>query len=216
MSKLYCSQVFSDCKMFLKLQLTWNVIIPPKNLKRDGSLPIEAIASSISNQFADRKTSIDLGYVVAAPTLNKTGEGKINFFTGDILFPVTFSCITFKMAPGEVFQGTAQSIVPLGVFLRCGPADKIYLPHTKMPDYKYVHEDEPFFRNKTSIIKMGAVLRFVVANVSYIEAENEIRVVVSIDEDGLGVVNFEHLNGYSRCDDSSEGQLELSDINLKA
>ncbi|KAK4482824.1 hypothetical protein RD792_009994 [Penstemon davidsonii] len=176
--------------MFLKSQLTWNVTIPAENLDTEGMMLQKAILLHLMNEFATKKASKDLGYFIAITTLDCVGEGKVRLHTGDLFFPVSFTCITFKMLLGEVLQGTVHKILKHGVFLVCGPAEKVYLSHYKMSGYQYVPGEKPVFRNEKSgtIIEKGVVLRFVVLAEKYNEAENDFRAVVSMEGDHLGPV----------------------------
>ncbi|KAK6797220.1 hypothetical protein RDI58_004922 [Solanum bulbocastanum] len=127
--------------------LSWNVIIPVENLDVEGLMLQKAIVSSLMDDFAAKKASKNLGYFMALTTLERIGEGKVREHTGDVLFPVEFSCVTFKIFRGEILEGVVDKILKHGVFLRCGPTDKVYLSHQKMADYKYVPGENPIFMN---------------------------------------------------------------------
>lgn len=172
--------------MFLKARLSWNVIIPAENLAPDGLSLQKAIIIRLLDDFAAKKAMRDLGYFLAVTTLERIGEGKIRQHTGDVLFPVEFSCITFKMFKGEILEGVVHRILKHGIFLKCGPVDKIYLSHQKMPDYEYVPGENPTFRSNASIIDKDVVLRFRVIGEKYVEAEGEFQAVVGLDGDNLG------------------------------
>ncbi|XP_027106284.1 DNA-directed RNA polymerase V subunit 7 [Coffea eugenioides] len=174
--------------MFLQSQLSWNVIIPPESLDSNGLALQKAIIIRLMDDFAAKKATKDLGYFLAVTTLDKIGEGKIRERTGDVLFPVEFSCITFKIFKGEVLEGVVHKILKHGVFLRCGPMDKIYLSHQKMPDYRYVPGENPIFISETSKIEKDVTVRFMVIGEQYVEAEADFRAVVGLNGDFLGPV----------------------------
>lgn len=174
--------------MYLKTRLSWNVIIPPEKLAPDGLSLQKAIIIRLLDIFATKKAVKDLGYLLAVTTLEKIGEGKIREHKGDILFPVEFSCLTFKMFKGEILEGVVHRILKHGVFLICGPVDKIYLSHQKMPDYHYVPGENPTFRSSTSLIEKDVVVRFRVIGEKYVETEGEFQAVVGLDGDFLGPV----------------------------
>ncbi|KAG5618829.1 hypothetical protein H5410_018653 [Solanum commersonii] len=177
-------------KMYLKSQLSWNVIIPAENLDVEGLMLQKAIVIRLLDDFASKKASKNLGYFMALTTLERIGEGKVREHTGDVLFPVEFSCITFKIFRGEILEGVVDKILKHGVFLRCGPTDKVYLSHQKMADYKYVPGENPIFMNeKMSRIEKDTVVRFIVVGARYVEAEKEFQAVVSLEGDYLGPIS---------------------------
>lgn len=175
--------------MFLKTQLSWNVLVPAENLDAEGKMLQKAILVRLLDDFATKKAFKDLGYFIAVTTLDHIGEGSVRKHTGDILFPVDFSCITFKMFPGEILEGVAHKILKHGMFLRCGPAEKVYISHHKMAGYEYFHGESPCFRNdKSSKIEKGTLVRFMVIADKYDEAERDFRALVSLEGDYLGPV----------------------------
>ncbi|KAK6161400.1 hypothetical protein DH2020_004781 [Rehmannia glutinosa] len=176
--------------MFLKSQLSWNVAIPAENLDAEGSILQKAILVRLLEEFAAKKASKDIGYFLAVTTLDRIGEGIVRPHSGDLLFPVDFTCITFKMLPGEVLEGVVHKVLKHGVFLRCGPVEKVYISHQKMADYHYVPGENPFFRNdKLSKIEKGTSVRFLVLAEKYDEAEKDFRAVVSLEGDHLGPIS---------------------------
>ncbi|KAL0348945.1 UNVERIFIED_CONTAM: DNA-directed RNA polymerase V subunit [Sesamum radiatum] len=176
--------------MFLRSQLSWNVVIPAQNLDAEGLILQKAILIGLLDEFAAKKASKDIGYFLAVTTLDHIGKGIIRQHSGDLLFPVDFSCITFKMFPGEILEGVVHKILKHGVFVKCGPAEKVYISHLKMADYQYVPGENPCFRNeKSSKIEKGTVVRFLVLAEKYDEAEKDFRAVVSLEGDFLGPIN---------------------------
>lgn len=176
-------------KMYLKSKLSWNVIIPAERMDIKGLMLQKAIITRLMADFAAKKASKDLGYFIAVTTVDKIGEGKVRQQSGDVLFPVDFSCITFKILNGEVLEGVVHKILKHGIFLRCGPAEKIYLSHQKMDDYQYVPGENPYFMNgKSSKIEKGMVVRFLVIGKKFMETENDFQVVVTLEGDYLGSI----------------------------
>uniref|UniRef100_M1CN03 DNA-directed RNA polymerase subunit n=3 Tax=Solanum tuberosum TaxID=4113 RepID=M1CN03_SOLTU len=151
----------------------------------------KAIVSRLMDDFAAKKASKNLGYFMSLTTLERIGEGKVQEHTDDVLFPVEFSCVTFKMFRGEILEGrVVDNIFKHGVFLRCGPTDKVYLSHQKMADYKYVPGENPIFMNeKMSRIEKDTVVRFIVVGARYVEAEKEFQAVGSLEGDYLGPIS---------------------------
>lgn len=175
--------------MYLKVQLPWNVIIPAENLDAKGLMLQRSIIIRLLDEFSAKKSTKDLGYFLAVKTLDSIGEGKVRQHSGDVLFPVVFSCITWKLFRGEVLEGSVHKILKHGVFLRCGPVENIYLSDKKMPDYRYVPGENPVFLNdKMSKIEKDAVVRFIVIGTKWIEAEREFQAVVTLEGDFLGPV----------------------------
>ena len=182
--------VYDRCKgnkMFLKVQLPWNVIIPAENLDAKGLMLQRSIIVSLMNDFATRKATKDLGYFLAVTTLESIGEGRVRQQTGDVLFPVVFSGMTFKLNRGEILEGVVHKVLKHGVFLRCGPVENIYLSCLKMPDYRYVPGENPVFLNdKLSKIEKDVVVRFIVIGTKWMEVEREFQALVSLEGDYLG------------------------------
>ncbi|KAK0607457.1 hypothetical protein LWI29_015389 [Acer saccharum] len=177
-------------KMFLKVQLPWNIIIPAESLESNGLMLQRSMILRLLDDFASKKASKELGYYLAVTTLDKIGEGKVRQNTGDVLFPVRFSGITFKIFRGEIIEGVVHKVLKHGVFLRCGPIENIYLSNMKMPDYRYVPGEDPEFMNdKLSKIKKDVVVRVIVLGTKWLEAEREFQALVSLEGDYLGPVS---------------------------
>uniref|UniRef100_A0A3Q7GTY0 DNA-directed RNA polymerase subunit n=1 Tax=Solanum lycopersicum TaxID=4081 RepID=A0A3Q7GTY0_SOLLC len=101
-----------------------------------------------------------------------------------------FSCITFKIFHGYIFEGVVYKIKKPCVFLRCGPIDKVYLSHKKMEDYKYVPGENPIFMNeKMSRIEEDIVVCFIVVGAMYVEVEKEFQTVGSLESAYLGHIS---------------------------
>lgn len=176
--------------MYLKVQLPWNVIIPAEHLDVKGLMLQRSIIVRLLEDFASKKATKDLGYLLAVTTLENIGEGKVRQHTGDVLFPVVFSGITFKIFRGEILEGVVHKVLKHGVFMRCGPIEHIYLSYMKMPDYRYVPGENPVFLNeKMSKIEKDAVVRFIVIGTKWLEAEREFQALVSLEGDYLGPVS---------------------------
>ncbi|XP_038903799.1 DNA-directed RNA polymerase V subunit 7-like [Benincasa hispida] len=170
--------------MFLKVQLPWNVIIPAENLDAKGLMLQRSIIIRLLDEFATKKATKDLGYFLAVTTLENIGEGKVRQ-TGDVLFPVIFSGITFKLYRGEILEGVVHKVLKHGAFLRCGPVESIYLSYLKMPDYRYVPGENPVL----SKIGKDVVVCFIVIGTKWLEAEREFQALVSLEGDYLGPVS---------------------------
>ncbi|XP_047332683.1 DNA-directed RNA polymerase V subunit 7 [Impatiens glandulifera] len=176
--------------MYLKVDLSWNVIIKAENLDSKGLMLQRAIITRLLEEFALKKATKDLGYFIAVNTLDNIGEGRVRQHTGDVLFPVKFSCLTFKIFRGEVLEGVVHKIMKHGVFLRCGPIENLYLSNQKMPDYRYVPGENPIFMNdKMSKIERDLVVRVMVIATKYVEIEKEFQAVVSLEGNHLGPVS---------------------------
>ncbi|XP_061371216.1 DNA-directed RNA polymerase V subunit 7 isoform X2 [Gastrolobium bilobum] len=176
--------------MFLKVKLSWNVIIAAENLQPDGLMLQRAIIIRLLNDFSVKKATKDLGYFLAVTTLERIGEGKVRQHTGDVLFPVTFNAITFKLYKGEILEGVVHKVLKHGVFMRCGPIENAYLSNLKMPDYRYIPGENPCFMNdKMSRIGKDVVVRFVVIGTKWMEADREFQALVGLEAHYLGPVS---------------------------
>ncbi|KAK4775679.1 hypothetical protein SAY87_023640 [Trapa incisa] len=176
--------------MYLKVKLPWNVIIPAENLDQKGLILQRSIIIRLLDDFTCRKATKDLGYYLAVSSLERIGEGKVRQYSGDVLFPVVFNGVTFKLFRGEILEGVVHKVLKHGVFLRCGPVENVYLSHLKMPDYKYVPGENPVFMNdKLSKIGKDVSVRFIVIGTKWLEADREFQVLVSLEGDFLGPVS---------------------------
>ncbi|ESR33854.1 DNA-directed RNA polymerase V subunit 7 [Citrus sinensis] len=179
--------------MFLKVKLPWNVVVPAENLDAKGPMLQRSIVIRLLDDFARRKATKDLGYFLAVTTLENIGEGRVRENTGEVLFPVVFSGITFKIFRGEVLDGTVHKVLKHGVFLKCGPVENIYLTCSKMPDYRYVQAENPvFLSEKNPKIEKDVVVRVIVIGTKWLEAEREFQALVSLEGDFLGPVSCEN------------------------
>ncbi|KAL3506042.1 hypothetical protein ACH5RR_031424 [Cinchona calisaya] len=89
-------------KMFLKSQLSWNIAIPPEELHLDELKLKKPIYVRRLAEFAEKKATEEFGYFLAVTTVDKIREGIVRQHSGEVVFPVDFSCITFKVFTGEV------------------------------------------------------------------------------------------------------------------
>jgi len=176
--------------MFLKVQLPWNVIIAAENLQPQGLMLQRAIIIRLLGDLARKKATKDLGYFLGVTMLEKIGEGKVIPHTGDVLFPVVFNAITFKIFRGEILEGVVHKVLKRGVFMRCGPIKNLYLSHLKMPDYGYVPgENACFMNDKLSKIGKDVTVRCSVIGTKWMEADREFQALVSLEGDYLGPVS---------------------------
>lgn len=173
--------------MFLKVKLSWNVKISAEALDAKGLMLQRSILIRLLEDFAMKKATKDLGYFLAVTKLDKIGQGKVRQQTGDVLFPVDFSCLTFRTYRGEVLEGVVNKILKHGVFIKCGPIETMFLSAQKMPGYQHVPGENPMFiSEKQSKIEKDVVIRFSVIGTKWVEAEREFQAVVSLEGDFLG------------------------------
>ncbi|KAF8085112.1 hypothetical protein N665_0680s0011 [Sinapis alba] len=178
--------------MFLKVELPWNVMIPAENMDAKGLMLKRTILIQLLEAFASKRATKELGYYLTVTSLDKIGEGKIREHTGEVMFPVVFSGMTFKIFKGEILEGVVHKVLRHGVFLRCGPVENVYLSHLKMPDYKYLPGENPIFMNeKMSRIQVDTLVRFVVIGTKWMEVEKEFQALASLEGDYLGPISEE-------------------------
>lgn len=176
--------------MFLKVQLPWNVIVAAENLQKGSLMLQRSILLRLLSDFAVKKATKDMGYFLAVTTLEKIGEGKVRQHTGDVLFPVVFNAITFKIIKGEVLDGVVHKVLKHGVFIKIGPIENAYLSSSKMPGYEYFHGENPFFMNqKMSKIGKEVKVRVVVIGTKWMEAQREFQALVGLEGDYLGPIS---------------------------
>ncbi|XP_060671398.1 DNA-directed RNA polymerase V subunit 7 [Ziziphus jujuba] len=170
--------------MFLKVQLPWNVVIPAENLDAKGLMLQKAIVIRLMDEFATKKATKDLGYFLAVTTLDKVGEGKVRQNTGDVMFPVVFSGITFKLYRGEILEGVVHKVFKHGVLLRCGPVENI----CRIINICLRRINAFFLNDMPSKIEKDVVVRFIVIGTKWLEADREFQALVSLDGDYLGLI----------------------------
>ncbi|KAJ0974047.1 hypothetical protein J5N97_016012 [Dioscorea zingiberensis] len=178
----------SDKNMvFLEVEMTWNVLIAPDKFDAKGLLLRKAIILRLMEDIANRKASKEHGYYVAVMALRTIGEGKVREMTGEVLFPVTFTCITQKPTKGEVLVGTVDKILKQGIFLKSGPLDSIFLSEKTMKDYQFSAGDNPMFLNgKHSKLEKDTMVRFKIFGLKWVESDRNFRALATLAADYLG------------------------------
>ncbi|KAM0936641.1 putative DNA-directed RNA polymerase [Dioscorea sansibarensis] len=173
--------------VFLEVEMPWNVLIAPDKLDAKGLLLRKAIIIRLLEDIANRKASKEHGYYVAVTALKKIGEGKVRDMTGEVLFPVTFTCITQKPSKGEVLVGTVDKILKQGIFLKSGPLESIFLSEKTMKDYQYSAGDNPMFLNdKHSKLEKDTLVRFKIFGIKWIESDRHFQILATLAGDYLG------------------------------
>lgn len=175
--------------MFIKVKLPWDVMIPAEDMDttNDGLMLQRAIVIRLFDAFASKKATKDLGYFITPTILEDIGEGKIKEQTGETVFPVVFSGICFKIFKGEILHGVVHKVHKVGVLLRSGPYETIFLSHSKMPGYEFIPGENPIFMNQNmSRIQISATVRFIVLDTDWREAEKDFLALASIVGDNLG------------------------------
>jgi DNA-directed RNA polymerase IV and V subunit 7 len=172
--------------VFLESEMTWNVLISPNQLSPKGLLLRKAIIVRLLEDFTNRKASKEHGYFIAVNQLKTIAEGKVRELTGDILFPVTFTCITQKPMKGEVMVGYVDRVMKHGVFLKSGPAESIYLSEKLMSDYNFIAGENAVFMNDHSKIEKDNAVRFKVMGLRWMEADRQFQLLGSLAGDFLG------------------------------
>ncbi|GKA61315.1 DNA-directed RNA polymerase V subunit 7-like protein [Tanacetum coccineum] len=74
----------------------------------------KAILVRLLDDFSEKKATKALGYLLAGTTLDKIGKRKAREYSGDVLFPLFFTCLSFK-----VFWGETGSRIEKDVTVRC-------------------------------------------------------------------------------------------------
>lgn len=164
-----------------------NVVISPEDLYEKGLKLQRAIILRILEDVAKRKATKEQGYFLAVTALKTVGDGKIRELTGDVLFPVVFSCIAFKPITGEVLRGVVDRVLKHGVFLKCGPIENIFLSKQTMKDYDFIGGEEPVFMNKLGLkLEKNADVRFRVLGLKWMEPNREFQMLATLAGDFLG------------------------------
>ena len=172
--------------VFLEAEMSWNVLISPSQLDRKGLLLRKGIIVRLLEDVTNRRASKEHGYYVAVNRLKAISEGKVRELTGDVLFPVTFTCITQKPMKGEVMVGHVDRILKHGVFLKSGPIESIFMAEKSMSDYKYIGGENPIFMNDHSKLEKGTAVRFKVMGFRWMEADHQFQLLATIAGDFLG------------------------------
>lgn len=175
--------------MYLKVELPWTIEVPPRSLDKEGVKFQTEIVRRLLKEFSAKRATKDLGYFLAVTTLDSIGEGKVRPDTGDVTFPISFSCITFKLFTGEIIDAVVYKVMKHGICLRCGPVENVFLSANKMPGYRYIpREDDPVFLNYEkphARIRKDVTIRCVVIGTRWIEGEREFCVVVDLPDENI-------------------------------
>ncbi|RLN29290.1 DNA-directed RNA polymerase V subunit 7-like [Panicum miliaceum] len=180
------SAVRCSAMVFLEAEMSWNVLISPRELDRKGLLLRKAIIVRLLEDVTNRRASKEHGYYIAVNQLKAISEGKVRELTGDVLFPVTFTCITQKPMKGEVMVGYVDRILKHGVFLKSGPVESIFMAEKSMSDYKYIGGENPMFMNDHSKLEKDTAIRFKVMGLRWMEADRQFQLLATIAGDFLG------------------------------
>ncbi|BAF16617.1 DNA-directed RNA polymerase V subunit 7 [Oryza sativa Japonica Group] len=172
--------------VFLKVEMSLNVLISPSQLSPQGLLLRKAVIVRLLEDIANRKASKDHGYYIAVSELKAISEGKVRELTGDVLFPVTFTCITQKPMKGEVLVGSVDKILKHGIFLKSGPIESIFLSEKTMSDFKYIGGENAVFMNEHSKLEKDTVVRFKVMGFRWMEADRQFQLLATLAGDYLG------------------------------
>ncbi|KQK07377.1 DNA-directed RNA polymerase V subunit 7 [Brachypodium distachyon] len=172
--------------VFLLADMSWNVLISPDQLSSKGLLLRKSILVRLLEDIANRKASKEHGYYIAVNELKEISEGKVRELTGDVLFPVTFTCITLKPMKGEILVGSVEKILKHGVFLKSGPIENVFLSEKTMNDYKYIGGENPMFMKDHSKLEKDTVLRFKAMGFRWMEADRQFQLLATLAGDFLG------------------------------
>lgn len=77
------------------------MVIRAEDLAIKGLMLQKKIVAKLLDDFSAKKATKDLGYLLAVTTLDNIGEGKVREHSGDVLFPVNFTCLSFKVFWGR-------------------------------------------------------------------------------------------------------------------
>lgn len=181
---------FRSSKMvFLEAEMNSNVLISPDQLTPQGLLLQKAIITRLLEDIANKKASKEHGYFIAITSLKSIGDGRVRTLTGDVLFPVSFSCLTQKPTKGEVLTGTVERILKHGLFVKSGPIEDIFISEKMTGDYKYVPGESPMFLSeKHSKLEKGVSVRFKVVGFRWMEADRQFQLLASLAGDFLGPI----------------------------
>ncbi|TQD90176.1 hypothetical protein C1H46_024282 [Malus baccata] len=167
------------------------VAVLPENLDQDRLVSTRTVVTRLLEDLLREKADKDLGYFLAVTGLKRIGKGEVVDNSGDVFFPVVFNCRMFLPCKGEIMEGVVHHIYRLGVFLRCGPINYVFLSARKMPNFRYVAGESPVFLNDDlAKIEKDVVIRFKVLGVRWIEIRDDIRkefvMLASLEGDSLG------------------------------
>ncbi|CAL5071444.1 unnamed protein product [Urochloa decumbens] len=185
-TKLYISFGRYSAMVFLEAEMSWNVLISPSQLDRKGLLLRKAIIVRLLEDVTNKRASKEHGYYIAVNQLKAISEGKVRELTGDVLFPITFTCITQKPMKGEILGGYVDRILKHGVFLKSGPTESIFMAEKSMSDYKYIGGENPMFMNDHSKLEKDTAVRFKVMGFRWMEADRQFQLLATIAGDFLG------------------------------
>uniref|UniRef100_A0A5B7BQD2 DNA-directed RNA polymerase subunit n=1 Tax=Davidia involucrata TaxID=16924 RepID=A0A5B7BQD2_DAVIN len=186
--------------MFLEVECLVHVMIPAKNLDRNGLVPRSSIVSCLLKDLLIWKATEEYGYFLTVTKLKSIGNQEFEESSRDIICPVAFFCRTFLPVNGEIMLGVVHTVHRHGVFLKCGPMKYIFLSARKMPNYYYVDGKNPLFlSNDLSRIEYDVVIRFMVFGVRWTkkkwEIEREFMILASLEGDCLGPISLPGSNG---------------------
>ncbi|GFP95873.1 DNA-directed RNA polymerase iv subunit 7 [Phtheirospermum japonicum] len=176
---------------------TVGVLVPVKDLDKNRKVRTNLIANRLLTHLSQVKAS-ECGYLLSVTKLLAIEPNGDNVCGSQhIPFTVEFRCRTFLPVHGEILTGIVHKINRLGVFLKSGPMNIVYLSTRLMSNYHYVvGGNRAYVGEDLSRIEIGVVIRYMVFAVRWSEGEQrEFKVLASIDGDGLGPVSLNGLDG---------------------
>ncbi len=105
--------------------------------------------------------NIKYGYLITIFKIESIENGIVNEH-GEAIFTVTFKALVFRPLKGEILEGIVEGVERVGIELSVGCV-KIFIPHTKIPEYlKFKDEEELFesIEDPTILIKKTKIVRF--------------------------------------------------------
>lgn len=182
--------------MLRKVSGEHHIFVPVKSLDANGPVPKSLVVTYFLKQLSFWKAIEGFGYLLAVTKLKSIDNGKIDGMSKVVDFSVAFQCRTFLPVEGEVLVGVVRMVLTTGVFMKCGPANFIYLSVIKMPNYHYVPGEKPhFLSNDLSRIEKDVVVRFKVFATRWNQQRREIDIIASLEGDGLGPVSLAGTEG---------------------
>jgi DNA-directed RNA polymerase-4/5 subunit 7 len=166
--------------VFHEAEMSWNVLISPDQMSPKGLLLRKSIIERLLKDIKCRKASEEHGYYIAVNELNAIAEGEVCELTGDVSFPVTFTCLTQKPRKGETLVGSVEKILELGVFLKSGLIENIFLSYKAMGDYRYIGGDNPMFMKDHSKLEKGTIVRFKVLDFLWVKADRQFQLLATM------------------------------------
>ncbi|PRQ36371.1 putative RNA polymerase Rpb7 [Rosa chinensis] len=179
--------------MYLIQELNWNVVIPAEGLGTKGLVLQKEIIVRLLDDFAKKKGNQRTRLPSCSHKSREYRRGKSQVHTGDVLFKVAFSAMTFKVFGWRDLRGCCAQGTEAGSYLEMWPNQQCLSLFFENARLQLCARGESCVLNdknhKMSKIEKGVTVRFIAIGSKWLEVEREFQALVGLLVDYHGPVS---------------------------